>query len=71
MRTDVKSFRSKSGLEGCRNQSKSIKIVTSCAGHVDRMNKLIDNNSSITLQNQPEVFRQKADGLEQLLIQKV
>ena len=33
------SFRSKSGQKLCRNQSKSIKFVTSCAGHVDGMKK--------------------------------
>ena len=33
------SFRSKSGQKFCRNQSKSIKFVTSCAGHVDGIKK--------------------------------
>ena len=31
-----------------RNQSKSIKFMTSCAGHVDGMKKWIGNDSSIT-----------------------
>ena len=33
----MSSFRSKSARKSCRNQSKSIKFVTSCAGHVDGM----------------------------------
>ena len=33
------SCRSKSGQKLCRYQSKSIKFVTSCAGHVDVMKK--------------------------------
>ena len=33
------SFRSKSGQNFCRNQSKSIKFVTSCAGSVDGIKK--------------------------------
>ena len=33
------SFRLKSGQKLCRNQSNSIKFVTSCAGHVDGMKK--------------------------------
>ena len=32
-------FQSKSSCKSCRNQSKSIKFVTSCAGHVDVMKK--------------------------------
>ena len=32
-------FRIKSGKKLCRNQSKSIKFVTSCTGHVDGMKK--------------------------------
>ena len=35
----MSSFRSKSGQKLSRNQSKSIKFVTSCAGHVDGMKK--------------------------------
>ena len=35
----MSSFRSKSVHKSCRNQSKSIKLVTSCAGHVDGMKK--------------------------------
>ena len=35
----VSSFRSKSARKCCRNQSKSIKFVTSYAGHVDGMKK--------------------------------
>ena len=33
----MRRFGSKSGQKLCRNQSKSIKFVTSCAGHVDGM----------------------------------
>ena len=33
------SFRSKGGQKFCRNQSKSIKFVMSCAGHVDGVKK--------------------------------
>ena len=40
----MSNFRSKSGQKLGRNQSKSIKFVTSYAGHVDAMKKLIDNN---------------------------
>ena len=46
----------------CRNQSKSIKFVTSCAGHVDGMKKLIDNDLSITRQNQVKLFREEVEG---------
>ena len=35
----MSSFRSKSARKSCRNQSKSIKFVTSCAGHVDGIKK--------------------------------
>ena len=35
----MSSFRSKNARKSCRNQSKSIKFVTSRVGHVDRMNK--------------------------------
>ena len=35
----VSSFRSKGTLKSCRNQSKSIKLVTSRAGHVNGMKK--------------------------------
>ena len=35
----MSSFISKSGQKLCRNQSKSIEFVTSCAGHVDGMKK--------------------------------
>ena len=35
----MSSFRSKSDKKLCRNQSKSVKFVTSCAGHVDEMKK--------------------------------
>ena len=35
----MSSFRSKSTRKCCQNQSKSIKFVTSCAGHVDGMKK--------------------------------
>ena len=65
----MSSFRSKSARKSCRNQSKSIKFVTSCAGHVDEMNKEIDNNLPITHPNQPKFFRQKVHALVQLLIQ--
>ena len=65
----MSSFRSKSG----QKLSKSIKIkfVTSCAGHVDGMKKLIDNNSSTPDKNQPKLFRQKVHGLVQLLMQNI
>ena len=36
----MSSFRSKSGQKLCRNQSKSIKFLRSCAGHVDGMKKI-------------------------------
>ena len=45
--------------------------MTPCAGYVDGMKKGIDNNSSITHQNQPELFRQKMHGLFQLLMQNI
>ena len=35
----MSSLRSKSVHKSCRNQSKLIKLVTSCAGHVDGMKK--------------------------------
>ena len=35
----MSSFRSKSGQKLCRNQSKSVKFVTSYAGHVDGIKK--------------------------------
>ena len=35
----MSSFRSKSARKSCRNQSKSIKVVTACTGHVDGMRK--------------------------------
>ena len=41
----MSSFRSKNGQKFCRNQSKSIKFVTSGVGHVDGMKKGIGNNS--------------------------
>ena len=59
----MSSFRSKSARESCRNQSKSIKFVTSCAGHLDGKKEEIGNNSSVILQNQ-------VDGLFQLLVSK-
>ena len=39
----MSSFKLKSAQKSCRNQSKSIKFVTSCAGHVDEMRKCIDS----------------------------
>ena len=36
----MSSFRSKSARKGRQNQSKSIKFVTSRAGHVDKMKKI-------------------------------
>ena len=36
--------------------------MTSCAGHVDGMKKRTVNNSSITRQNQPKLFRYKVHG---------
>ena len=64
----MSSFRSKSARKSCGNPSKSIKFVTSCAGHVNGMKKSIDNNLSITHPNQPKLFRQQAHGLVQLLM---
>ena len=55
----MSNFRSKSARKSCQNQSKSIKFVTSCAGHVDGMKKYTDNNSSITRQNQVKLFREE------------
>ena len=65
----MSSFRSKSDRKSCRNQSKSIKFVTSCAGRVDEMKKRIVNNSSITHPNQPKLVSQQVHGLVQLLMQ--
>ena len=39
----MSSFKLKSAQKSCRNQSKSIKFVTSCAGRVDEMRKCIDS----------------------------
>ena len=58
----MSSFRSKSARKSCRNKSKSIKFVTSCAGHVDGMKKQIGSYSSITCQNQVKLFREEVDG---------
>ena len=66
----MSSCRSKSARKYCRNQSKSIKFVTSCAGHVDGMEKSIGNNSSTTRQNQVKLFREEVDGHLQLLMLK-
>ena len=66
----MSSFRSKSGQKLCRNQSKSIKFVTSCAGHVDGMKKEVGNNSLIPRQNQVKLFREEVDGHLQLLMLK-
>ena len=65
----MSSFRSESGQKLCRNQLKSIKLVTSCAGHVDGMKK-IGNNLSIPCQNQVKLFREEVDGHLQLLMLK-
>ena len=67
----MNNFRSKSARKSCRNQSKSIKFVTSCAGHVDGMKERIDNNSSITHKNQTKLFKQEVHGIVQLLMQKI
>ena len=45
--------------------------MTSCAGHVDGMKKLIGNNSLIPLQNKVKLFRQKVHGLVQLLMENI
>ena len=66
----MSSFRSKSARKSFRNQSKSIKVVTSCAGHVDGMKTKIGNNSSTTHQNQVKLFREELDGHLQLLMLK-
>ena len=66
----MSSFRSKSGQKLCRYQSKSIKFVTSCAGHVDGMKKIIGNNSSMPRQNQVKLFGEEVDGHLQLLMLK-
>ena len=63
------SFRSKSVQKSFRNQSKSIKSVTPCAGDVDGIKKGIDNKSTITHPNQPKLFGQQVHGLVQLLMQ--
>ena len=64
----ISSFGSKSARTSYRNQSKSIKFVTSCAGHVDGMKKLIGNNSSTIRQNQVKLSREEVDGHFQLLM---
>ena len=66
----MSGFRSKGARESCRNQSKSIKFVTSCAGHVDGMKKETGNNSSIPDQNQVDFFREEVNGHLQLLLLK-
>ena len=65
----MSSFRSKSARKSCRNQSKSIKFVPSCAGHIGGMKK-IGNSTSIPRQNQVKLFREAEDGHLQLLILK-
>ena len=45
--------------------------MTSCAGHVDGMKKWIDNNSTITHQNQSKLFRQNVHGLAHFLMQNI
>ena len=45
--------------------------MTSRAGHIDGMKKLTDNNSSVTNQNQPNLFRQNVHSLVQLLMQNI
>ena len=55
---------------GCQNQSKLIKFVTSCVGHVDGMKKEIGNNSSIPRQNQVKLFREEVYDHLQLLMSK-
>ena len=52
----MSSFGSESARKSCRNQSKSIKFVMSCAGHVDGMKK------SIICQNRVKLFREEVDG---------
>ena len=64
----MSNFRSKSAQKSCRNQSKSIKFVTSCARHVGGMKKQISNNSPISSQNQMKLFREEVDGHLQLLM---
>ena len=66
----MSSFRSKSGEKLCRNQSKSIKFVTSYAGNVDGMKKLTGNNSSIPSQNRVKLFREEVDSHLQLMMLK-
>ena len=66
----MSSFRSKSARKSCRNQSKSIKFVASCAGHIGGMKKLIGNNTSIPRQNQVKLFKEEVNGHLQLLILK-
>ena len=59
----MSSFRSKSARKSCRNQSKSIKFMTSCAGHVDGMKKQTGNNNLLIIrQNQAKLFREEVDG---------
>ena len=66
----MSSFGSKSARKSCQNQSKSIKFVTPCAGHVDGIKNYIGNNSSTTRQNQVKLFREEVDGHLQLLMLK-
>ena len=66
----MRSFRSKSARKSSRNQSKSIKFVTSCAVHVDGMKKYIGNDSSITHKNQVKLFTEEVDGHLQLVMLK-
>ena len=66
----MSSFRSKGGQKLCRNKSKSIKFVTSCAGHVDGMKTEKGNNSEIPRQNQVKLIREEVDGHLQLLMLK-
>ena len=56
----------------CQNQSKSIKFVTSCAGHIDGMkNKLvIAHSKSLPRQNQVKLFREEVGSHLQLLMLK-
>ena len=65
--SDVFTFR----IPKSASQPPELDTDQSCAGRVDGMKKWIDNNSSITGQNQPKLFRQKVHCLVQLLMQNV
>ena len=60
------SIESKSGKEGRKNQSKSIKFVTSCDGHVDGVKSRYTKRNQFFCQNQLRLFGQEVYGHVQL-----